>query len=338
MSLSVLSSIAPTLFGPQALFFLSGAVVFAAVSCIPFSLWKKIHFFLFGSVVFLLCLTLVLGVVRKGATRWISLGPINIQASQIAQPLCIISFAFFLQRYSLRSPKYLLWYIGLVFFPFALIIIEPNLSTSLIFLFTAGFMALDTDLPWSWIAFASVGLVMVAIIGWLFIVQPYQKQRIFTFLSPQNNREEGYNAYQSIVAVGSGQLFGRGLGHGIQSQLRFLPERQTDFIFASLAEELGLVGSFSVLTLYAILLGFLSYKLLETKNFFIRSVLTGFLSFFSIQVGINIGMNMGILPITGITLPLLSYGGSSILSFSVCLGILERVVIETKELHVFSIK
>lgn len=338
ISLSVISSIAPSLFSLQLIYFLLGACVMGVISLIPFSLWKKYHWFIYAAAIGALCLTLILGVVHKGAARWIPIGPFNFQPSQFAQPVTIITISYFLAANSLKKWTNVVKLAGLAILPWFLTIIEPNLSTSLIFLFFSVMMAIHADLPMPWIISTFFLGIVFLIIGWLFIIQPYQKQRILTFLAPDVHEESSYNARQSVIAVGSGGLFGRGLGHGVQSQLRFLPERQTDFIFASLAEELGLLGSMMVLALYSILFFFLSWKLFLVKSAFFQSMIVGFLSFFTIQIGVNIGMNIGILPITGITLPLLSYGGSSLLSFALTFGILERIVIETKEFKTFRLR
>lgn len=338
VSLSVISSIAPSLFSLQLIFFLLGACVMIGVSMTPFTIWKKFHWYFYAGSIMALCLTLVLGVVHKGAARWIPIGPVNFQPSQFAQPLTIITISFFLSNHSLKKWQNVCKLAAITLIPWFLTIIEPNLSTSLIFLFFATMMAIQADLPTRWIFTSFLTGVILLIIGWIFVIHPYQKQRILTFLSPEKNQETGYNAQQSVIAVGSGGLLGRGLGHGIQSQLRFLPERQTDFIFASLAEELGLAGSYLVIGLYAVLFLFISIKLRTVKSVVFQSILIGLLSFFIIQVGVNIGMNTGILPITGITLPLLSYGGSSLLSFSLCFGILERIMIESNDRQTFRIK
>ncbi|MEO8581049.1 MAG: FtsW/RodA/SpoVE family cell cycle protein [Patescibacteria group bacterium] len=338
VSLSIIASIAPNLVYVQFIFFLLGSCIFFCVSFFNFNLWRKYHWWLYGGSLLALIITLSLGIVHKGAARWIPIGPINFQPSQFAQPITIVTLSFFLGSNSLRKFSNLIKYSLLIVVPWFLTIIEPNLSTSLIFLFFAGMMALHSDLPVRWIGSALVFIFILSIIGWIFVVKPYQKQRILTFLSPDDHQESSYNARQSMIAVGSGGLMGRGLGHGVQSQLRFLPERQTDFIFASLAEELGLLGSFLVLFLYGILFFFLSLKLSKSQNTFFQSLFIGFLSFFCIQVTINIGMNMGILPITGITLPFLSYGGSSLLSFALSFGILERAIIETNTRTVFQLR
>lgn len=322
----------------QLFFFIIGAGILVVFASIPFSTWKIIHWLVYAGVVGLLILTLIIGSVNKGATRWIPLGPVNLQPSQFAQPLTMISLSFFLTNHSLKKVKNLFVFSLIAFIPWVLIIVEPNLGTSLIFMFSLGMLAIHADLPLKWLMAASIIFMIVAIMGWMWFVKPYQKQRILSFLHPDEHLESSYNARQSIIAVGSGEVLGRGLGHGVQSQLRFLPERQTDFIFASLAEELGFVGSMTVLALYTLLLFFIIYLIYKGKNAVYHSVLVGLLSLFLAQVGVNMGMNMGLLPITGITLPLLSYGGSSLLSFAMVFGILQRIVLETEERLVFQIR
>lgn len=338
MSLSIIASISPNLVFMQFCFFLLGGCIFAGVSLINFNLWRQFHWLFYTGSVIALIITLALGVVHKGAARWIPLGPINFQPSQFAQPLTIITLSFFLSRHSLKKFPNIIKYGILITLPWFLTMIEPNLSTSLIFLFFAFMMALHADLPMKWITSGVIIGIVLLIIGWIFFIKPYQKQRVLTFIAPQENQESSYNAQQSMISVGSGGLTGRGLGHGVQSQLRFLPERQTDFIFASIAEELGLLGSSFVILLYATLFFFIYIKLIKVKTVFFQSLLVGFLAFFCIQVTINIGMNMGLLPITGITLPFISYGGSSLLSFALSFGILQRAILETNERTAFQIR
>ena len=168
------------------------------------------------------------------------------------------------------------------------------------------------------------------ILGWQFLLHDYQKQRILSFASPEEHQTASYNAEQSLIAVGSGRLLGRGLGHGVQSQLRFLPERQTDFIYASYAEELGFLSVILLLALYLTLCLALLWRSAVTPDRMMSLYLAGLTTQLIVHIAVNIGMNMGLLPITGITLPFMSYGGSSLLSFALSLGIAERIVIEAK--------
>jgi rod shape determining protein RodA len=163
-----------------------------------------------------------------------------------------------------------------------------------------------------------------------FVLQPYQRQRLLTFVNPYRDPlGSGYHVIQSTTAVGSGQLFGRGLGHGTQSQLRFLPEHSTDFVFASLTEELGFTGGILVLLLYFLLLKHI-YKISQTTPFAAASnYCLAVLSTLTFQVFVNIGMNMGIAPVTGITLPFVSYGGSSLISLSLILGLVSSISVHS---------
>lgn len=166
--------------------------------------------------------------------------------------------------------------------------------------------------------------------AWSFFLKPYQKQRIETFLNPSADAQgSGYNARQAMIAIGSGKFVGRGLGHGVQSHLRFLPEKHTDFMFASLCEELGFIGSSIVIGGYAGLCMFLIWVLRQTRSQEEALITIGVLSMLFFQTGVNIGMNLGILPVTGITLPLLSQGGSSILAVCISFGLIERIVLAT---------
>jgi rod shape determining protein RodA len=177
-------------------------------------------------------------------------------------------------------------------------------------------------------------ILLLGTVGWFFVLQPYQKTRVYTFLNPsQDPRGSGYNVLQSIIAVGSGGLYGRGVGRGFQSQLKFLPERQTDFIFASTAEELGLLGSLFILAMFFILL----YRIIKTaqrsRDNFGMYLSLGIFFMLLVQIVINIGMNIGILPVTGIPLPFLSFGGSSLLTTFAALGLAESVVARQKALR-----
>lgn len=272
----------------------------------------------------LLVIVLILGIETRGAVRWIPLGFINIQPSEFAKPVLILFLARF---WSTNLPswknifKSLLWTL-----PFAFLIFkQPDLGSSL-----------TIAAVWIGLLFAArisfkkiIIMVLIAILvlpfSWTFL-QDYQKQRIISFVAPKSDPlGQGYNLIQSTIAVGSGQLWGRGLGRGTQSRLQFLPEFRTDFIFASIAEELGLLGSMVVLFLYFFLIGY-SLKLASTITDPLNYLtVIGVVSMILFQTTVNIGMNVGLLPITGITLPLISYGGSSLISTFILLGLISSV-------------
>ncbi len=170
--------------------------------------------------------------------------------------------------------------------------------------------------------------MIVFLIGWFFLFAPYQKDRLLNFVHPERDPlGSGYNVTQSIIAIGSGKMWGRGLGFGSQSQLHFLPEAQTDFIFSVIGEELGFIGVFVVLTLYFMILWRLVYIASQATDDFTVYLVIGVALLFFIQVLVNMGAAVGVLPVTGVTLPFLSYGGSSLLMNLLLIGVVESVVV-----------
>jgi len=242
----------------------------------------------------------------------------------MVKPLLLLAFARAIASYSPRHVKWL-WVHALLFaVPFFLVFRQPDLGTSIVYgsawvaMLMAGGFPLGLLVSGAVVGIAGLPLFWKTLAG-------YQKARILTFINPASDPSgAGYNALQAMIAVGSGQLFGRGLGRGTQSHLRFLPEFHTDFIFATLVEELGFIGGLMLFVLYGALL----WQLL--KPYIRGSVGNPFVFFYTIglfgilltQVVINAGMNMGIIPVTGITLPFVSYGGSSILSLCIAFGLL----------------
>lgn len=259
----------------------------------------------------------------RGATRWIMLGSAQLQPSELSKPLFLLAFSYFLAKYSPRKLQYIPMHVILICIPFILVFRQPDLGSGIVYGTFWLSMMLAAGLP--------VAIIVIGLIGgsfafpalWMSLL-PYQRQRISTFINPAlDPGGAGYNALQAMIAVGSGQLFGRGLGRGTQSHLRFLPEHHTDFIFATLIEEFGLLGGILLLSFYGLLLTRIIMPLMGTvkhTGVFIYSI--GLFSMLLSQIFINVAMNMGLVPITGITLPFVSYGGSSILSLSIAFGLL----------------
>lgn len=275
-------------------------------------------------VLVLLIITFLVGVESRGVVRWIPLGLFNMQPSEFAKPILILALASF---WSKRQAS---WQnIGLSFLVLlplaALIFRQPDLGTTLTVIFVWFTMLIAANISLFKLLFLGVIGTTAIPVSWNFL-QAYQKQRIVSFLSPtQDPQGIGFHVIQSMIAVGSGEFFGRGLGRGTQSRLRFLPEFQTDFIFAFIAEELGFIGSAVVLFLYSVIF-FLGFRLLKRVNDrFGELIVIGVLAMLFFQITINIGMNTGIVPITGITLPLLSYGGSSVITTLFSLGLIASV-------------
>ncbi len=325
--LFILLTIGREFFVPQLLYLLVGALLLFGISRIdPAILWWAAPG---GYIVANIFLAMsYLGPTIRGATRWIMVAGVQIQPSEFVKPILLLAFAHIMSRYSPRKLQNIPILLGFFVLPFFLVFSQPDLGTSIVY---ASF----------WTAMLLAGGLNIAVLvgggGILAIFLPflwshlasYQQSRIFTFINPALDPSgAGYNALQAMIAVGSGQLFGRGLGRGTQSHLRFLPEYHTDFIFATLIEELGFIGGALLLAGYAVLLFRIVAPFIRGATEDVRVFMYSFGLFAMLmsQIVINVGMNMGLIPITGITLPLVSYGGSSILSIAIAFGILWAIV------------
>ncbi len=327
-----LSSIATPLVSKQLLFFCLGGGIFYLVSKVSIKRMEQLSLLGYIATIFLLILTLAISLETRNTSRWIDIfGFFRLQPSQLAIPFVGLFAATFIQNAPLAQGKNVLKLLGILAVPAVLILIEPDLGTTVVFLASMAPLFLLTKTRIEHITLLIGGSLIVGLLTWAFVLQPYQKQRIFSFLDSSDTKGASYNAQQAMIAVGSGELFGRGLGQGVQSHLRFLPERQTDFIFASFAEEFGFVGSLLLLLIYSGLCSFILYIGYQSNQKTAQLFCFICVTMIAIQAGVNIGMNMGIVPITGVTLPLLSYGGSSVLTISGCLGILQSFVTAQKK-------
>lgn len=280
---------------------------------------------LFAGSVFILSLLFVLGVTVKGAQSWFQLGAFAFQPSDPVKLVLIILLAkYFSRRHvEIAHVRHIIISGAYAFILFGLVFLQPDFGSSII-LFSIWFgMVLVSGISKKHLAVVALLGIVSFVILWSFVFVDYQKQRIMTFIHPLTDIQgAGYNAYQSTIAVGSGQIFGKGIGFGTQSKLQFLPEYETDFIFAAFAEEWGFVGVIILFTLYGIVL----YRVLDIA---LRGA-SNFETFFGIGVAIlfmshiiiHIGMNIGLLPVTGTTIPFMSYGGSHLLTEFAALGIL----------------
>ena len=282
-----------------------------------------------GMVMWVLSLLLLGGLFLFGAEirsshRWYNLWLFNFQPSEFAKLALIIFLAKFFQEkkpFLVKFP-YLLWSLIFVILPVALIIVQPDLGSGAVLIAIWLGMLILAKPPRRFFLYLMVSFLVLAAVSWQFFLADYQKDRLKTFLDPTADPlGRGYNVIQSIVAVGSGGVYGRGLARGLQSQLRFLPERQTDFIFASTVEELGLLGGVLVVVLFV----FVMFRLLRIMNrsqdLFGMYLAGGIFFLVLTQFVVNVGMNLGLLPVTGITLPFLSYGGSSLVTMLWLIGI-----------------
>lgn len=321
LSLIVLTSIAPDKLLQQAIMFTLGLVLFWYLSSQESAVYQAFSPLAYPISLVLLSLPFIFGTSVRGSTRWIPLGSFQLQPAELAKPLLILAFAFLLTKFPPARLRNIILNLVIFAIPTYLVYRQPDLGTALALSSIFAFAVFVAGLP----LWALISTFLLAVVGWDYlphILRDYQLSRLTSFLDPASDPlGAGYNVIQSMIAVGSGSVWGKGLGHGTQSHLRFLPENHTDFIFASLAEELGLVGSILVI----VVLGSLLYRLLHlgthARSPYARLVFFGSFGVFAFQTFVNIGMNIGIAPVTGVTLPLISYGGSSILGSAIILGI-----------------
>lgn len=309
----------------QAVFIGLGLLLFFLVSSYPFEqhLWLG-RYYLIASVILLL-LPFIFGVVTRGAVRWIPLGSYSLQPSELVKPLLILGYSQYLVRHRDLNWRQLLGFVALLLVPFVLIFKQPDLGTSLVVGAIWLGLLLSSRIRASQLL-ALAGAILVCLPLGYRLLQPYQKQRLLSFANPYSDPAgSGYQVIQSLIAVGSGGLTGQGLGRGSQSQLEFLPERQTDFIFSSMAEELGLLAGVGLILSYWWLLKHLLFIAKNTDNEFGRLIASGVSVMLWFQAGVTVAMNLGLMPVTGITLPLVSSGGSSMLSTMVSLGLVSSV-------------
>lgn len=324
ISLLVIFSINKNLAQSQAIFWVVGFLILAIFSRFNFQSWQRLSYGFYFATILALFLLLFIGTPVRGSIRWIDLGVFTFQPSEIAKVGAILALSTFYFERSARRLKNLFLSFLIVLPSVILLIIQPDIGDALVFLAIWLGISIAAGLKVRYLLILLlVGFIVLPI--FYQILSPYQKQRISSFLNPNiDPLGINYNVIQSRIAVGSGEFFGKGLGLGSQSQLKFLPEAERDFIFASLAEQLGFLGAGLMLALFTWLLLRLTGFVKNTDRFG-QLVIAGTVSFILFQLTINVGMNMAILPVTGITLPFVSYGGSSLLSTLFLISIIQSI-------------
>jgi rod shape determining protein RodA len=285
----------------------------------------------------LLAAVILLGTGKNqwGAQRWIRLGPLSFQPSEIAKIGFIITFAKFLEliKDNLNKIKYLLaafCYIGV---PIALVMIQPDLGTALAFVFISIAMLYSCNINYSYILSGILSCAILIPLAWQYLLKSYQKSRILIFINPNlDPMGAGYHVIQSRMSIGSGGLFGTGLFRGSHSQ-NFLPERHTDFIFGVIGEELGFIGGIVVLLLLLVIVLRCILIAKSAKDHFGCYICVGVASMLIFQIFVNVGMCIGIMPVTGIPLPFISYGGSSLITNFIAIGLVLNVRLRHKPIN-----
>jgi len=317
-------------FKKQALFALIGLAGMFFAASVDYRMLKNYSGLFYVLILFLLGAVLLLGGVTRGTTGWFNFGYFSLQPAEFAKIVMIIVLAKCLSEmgnYSRIAKKILVsgLYVAL---PVGLILLQPDLGSSLVIMFIWFCLLCVFGLKKKQIMFFALAGLLASAASWLFVLKDYQKDRVLNFIDPQNDPlGSGYNVIQSMVAIGSGSFWGKGLGHGSQSQLNFLPEKHTDFIFAVIAEEMGFIGGALVLVLFAVIFYRLFVIAEEAQDNFGKLLVLGTVFLLIFHMLINIGMNMGIMPVTGIPLPFVSYGGSSLIAFMLMIGVVQSVYI-----------
>jgi len=314
-------------FGKQIIWILISFAVFFVFSFIDFRFLKRtdVLVFLFLFFSFLLLLLIVLGNITHGVKSWFDFGFFSFQPADVMKLILVLVLAkYFSRRHvEIRDIKHIFISGFYALVPLFLVLLQPDFGSAMIVLFIWLGMVLVSGISKSHLALVVLSGALIFVSFWFFVFAPYQKARIYNFINPLADiHRTGYNVFQSTIAVGSGQIIGKGLGFGTQSRLKFLPVAQSDFIFAAYAEEWGFVGSLLILLLYGLVIWRILFNAsLGASNFEILFGM-GIAIFFMSHILINIGMNLGLMPVTGIPLPFMSYGGSHLLTEFMGLGIL----------------
>jgi rod shape determining protein RodA len=309
-----------------------GLVAMLVAAQIRLDTYRRLAPFFYGAVLVLLVAVPLVGVGAKGAQRWLSLGVVRFQPSELMKLAMPFMVAWWFMRYTLPPrPLTLLGALSIVLVPAGLIVIQPDLGTSLLVAASGMFVVFMAGIRWRYIFGAVLAFVASAWPAWLFLLKDYQKTRILTLLDPESDKlGAGWNIIQSKTAIGSGGWAGKGWMSGTQSHLDFLPESQTDFIIAVLAEEFGLRGVLVLLVAY-LLIVFRGFWIgLNAHSGFGRLLAGAITLTFFVYVFVNMGMVAGILPVVGVPLPLVSFGGTSIVTLMLSFGVLMAISTERR--------
>ena len=305
-----------------------GLIIMLLIFFIDYRLIVKGAYVIYGISVALLALVYIYGYTMHGSQRWLAFGGFVFQPSELMKLTIIIALARYFDDHKSNEPyklKELFVPFLIVIAPFLLILKQPDLGTALIIMIIFASIIFFVGVNWKSFLIALAGGLILIPIGWLFL-KDYQKERLITFFNPENDPlGAGYHIIQSMIAVGSGGFFGKGFLNGSQTQLKFLPEQQTDFVFSVFAEEWGFIGGMILIIMFISLILWGLKIALHARDLLGTIIAFGITALISWEVFINIGMVLGILPVVGIPLPFLSYGGSAMVSLMTAMGLLMNI-------------
>jgi rod shape determining protein RodA len=300
-----------------------------AVSCVDVRVWMGLAYPSYVVSLLLLVAVELAGRVGLGAQRWIELGPLQLQPSELMKVTLILALARYLhglEPTDVSRPFKLAAPLVMIAAPVVLVLLQPNLGTAMLLALCGASLLFLAGLSWYWIAPSLAAIAIAVPVAWEFLMHDYQKQRVLTFLNPDTDAlGAGWNITQAKIALGSGGFLGKGLLLGTQSQLNFLPEKETDFIFTMIGEEFGFLGSIALLLLFAIVIYYGIQIAMSSRSQFGRLLAMGVTVNFFLYIMINGLMVMGLIPVVGIPMPLISYGGTAMITVMFGFGLLMSV-------------
>lgn len=318
----------------QILRFAVGLVVVLVIAVIDIRIWIRWAYVIYAVTLAILLAVESFGIIGMGAQRWLYFGWFQLQPSELMKIALVLALARYFHRITLddaKRPALLVTPVLMLLAPVVLVLRQPDLGTAAMLLVGAGAVFFVSGVALRYFLVGGAIAAAGVPIAWQFL-RDYQRERILTFLNPEADPlGAGYHILQSKIALGSGGLFGRGFMHGTQSHLSFLPEHQTDFIFTMLAEELGLVGAAGLIGLYVLLFAYGFAIALRARNHFGRLLGIGLTTTLFLYVFINIAMVVGLIPVVGVPLPLISYGGTAMITVLVSLGLLMCIFVHRDE-------
>lgn len=307
----------------QIIRFLIGLVAMLVIAIVDIRVWMFLAYPFYALALGMLLVVDIMGAMGKGSQRWLDLGFMNLQPSELMKIALVMALARYFHCLSdddTLKIKSLFKPMVLIVLPVVLVLRQPDLGTTILIVMGGITLFFAAGVPMWLFVVSTLAMIPAAFGAWQFL-KPYQKQRVLTFLDPEKDPlGAGYHIIQSKIALGSGGVYGKGFIQGTQSQLNFLPEKHTDFIFTVISEELGLIGGLTLLILYFILLGYAMIVSMSVRSQFGRLLILGMVVTFFLYMFINIAMVMGLVPVVGVPLPLVSYGGSAMLTLLVGFG------------------
>lgn len=318
----------------QVIYALIGLGLMLLIAAFDYRLLTSFQWIFYAVIVAALGAVTVIGQVRGGAAGWFDAGIVFIQPAELSKILFAVVFAQYLasRHDELNKPQWVLGALGLILLPVGLVYMQPDLGNAIVLLVIGAVMLFVADLPWGYI----VGAVLASALALPLIyanLQGYMKQRIDIFLNPASDPDASFNIAQALISIGNGGLLGQGFTQGSQSQLHFLRVRYADFIFSVIAEELGFLGAVVLIVLLLVVLWRLITIADQARDLLGRLLVAGVIALVMFQMVVSIGMNLGVLPVTGITLPFISYGGSSLLTLMIGIGLAESVAMRNRKIE-----